>query len=255
MADINSGLPIRSEADGTDERVHVKVVDGATPAQRMTVDTDLNAHVEIHGDDPAAVDRVVRLSEQGAITPDGFYDAALNTKPGNVGLIAFQRAVTPGDADQVEKLTAITSNDVHALDVALHDEDGNAFSASNPLPVTFVDSEGTEVNNYNTGAALAAGATSNHDYTVTAATTLKLSQIWASASGKMRIEVSIETAPASGVFVSRFVGFNSTSQPNIRIPVNENIEVAAGVKVRVARKNNDNQAQDVYSTISGHEIA
>lgn len=255
MADYNSGLPIRSEADGVDEKVIVKIVDG-TPggSNQVSVDSDKNAHVEIHGDDPAGVDRVVRTSELGALTPDGVYDAADNTKPGNTGLIASTRNVTPGDTTQTQRLTSVTNGTKRLLDIALHDEDGAVFSASNPLPVTNVDSEGAEVNDYNTVASVAAAATSNHDYTVTALKTLKLSQIWASASGKLKIEVQVETGVATGVFTTRFVGFNSTANTNILIPVGENISVAAGVRVRVIRTNKDNQSQDVYSTISGHEI-
>lgn len=258
MADQNTGLPIRTEADGVDERVHVKIVDGTSPAvNQVRVDSDNNLHAEMHGDDPAGVDRVLRLSEIGALTPDGVYDASDNTKPGNVGLIASQRNAAPDDTTQTERLTSVTDSGgtKRLLDVSIHDEAGEPFSASNPLPVTVVDSEGDEVNNYNTAAAVAAAASSNHDYTVTAATTLKLSQIWAAASGKMKIEVQIETGVATGVFTTRFVGFNSTANTNILIPVNENISVAAGVRVRVIRTNKDNQAQDLYSTISGHEIA
>lgn len=258
MSDQNTSLPIRTEADGVDERLHVKIVDGTSPAvNQMTVDADKNAHVEMHGNDPASVDRVVRTSELGALTPDGVYDAANNTKPGNVGVITSTRAATPDDTTQVQRVTGkngTTDTDVWALDVSLHDEDGNKFTESNPLPVTLVDSEGAEVNDYNTAAAVAAAASSNHDYTVTALKTLKLSQIWAAASGKMKIEVQIETGVATGVFTTRFVGFNSTANTNICIPVGENISVAAGVRVRVIRTNKDNQAQDVYSTISGHEI-
>lgn len=255
MADYNSGLPIRSEADGADERVQTKIVDASNPdTQQMIVDTDSNAHTEMHGDDPAGIDRVVRTSELGALTPDGVYDVANNTKPGNTGLIASSRNATPDDTTQTQRLTSVTNSTKRLLDVSIHDENGAAFSASNPLPVTSVDSEGTEVNNYQTNAAVAAGASSNHDYTVTALMTLKLSQIWASASSKMKIEVQIETGVATGVFNTRFVGFNSTSNTNIYIPVNENISVTAGVRVRVIRTNKDNQAQDLYSTISGHEI-
>lgn len=255
MADYNSGLPVRSEADGTDERLHVKVVDGITPSRRMTVDSDLNAHVEMHGNDPAGTDRVVRTSEQGALTPDGVYNASTNTKPGNSGMIAHTRSATPGDATQNKRVTSVTgSGNREALDVAITDENGAPFTESNPLPVTFVDSEGTEINNYNTTSSLAALGSSNHDYTVTAAKTLKLSQIWAAGSGKIKIEVRIETAAASGTFNTIFVGFNSTSAPNVKVPVNENVTVAAGVRVRVIRTNRDLQPQDVYSTISGHEI-
>jgi hypothetical protein len=68
------------------------------------------------------------------------------------------------------------------------------------------------------------------------------------------VQVAIETGVATGVFVNRFVGFNSTANPNVLFPIVENIAVAAGVRVRIIRTNLDNQAQDLYSTISGHEI-
>ena len=113
---------------------------------------------------------------------------------------------------------------------------------------------GDEINNFLLSAAVAAGASANHDYTVTAGKTLLLKQVWASASGKMKIEVQIETGAGTNVFNTRFVGFNSTANPNIEIPVKSVISVAAGVRVRVIRTNKDNQAQDLYSTISGNEI-
>lgn len=123
-----------------------------------------------------------------------------------------------------------------------------------PLPVTIsVDSPGTEIDAYNTASAVAAGASSNHDYTVTALKTLLLTQIEASASGKMKIEVQVETGVASGVFATRFVQFNSTNSPNCSIKIGPVIAVAAGVRVRVIRTNKDLLAQDVYSTIMGQE--
>lgn len=255
MADYNSSLPVRSQADGADERVQVKIRDSANPALGAQVDSDGNLHTEMHGNDPAGTDRVLRTSEQGALTPDGVYNVSTNTKPGNVGIIAHTRSASPGDSTQNKRVTSVTgSSNREALDVAITDENGAPFTASNPLPVTSVDSEGTEVNDYNTVASVAAGGTSNHDYTVTASTTLKLSQIWATASGKLKITVQVETGVATGSFTTKFVAFNSTSNPNILMPVNENIAVAAGVRVRVIRQNNDNQSQDVYSTICGHEI-
>jgi hypothetical protein len=258
MADYNSGLPIRSEADGLDERVHVKIVDGTNPAvNQVTVDSDKNLHVEIHGNDPAGVDRVVRTSELGALTPDGVYDASNNTKPGNSAIIVHSRAVSPGDAQSVIRATGINSTvntDVWAQDVAIRDEQGNPFSASNPLPVTLVDSEGDEINDYKAAPAIIKDATDNHDYTVTALKTLKLQQIEASASGKMKMEVKVETGVATNVFTTKWVMFNSTANPNLSLWIKEQLTVAAGVRVRVTLKNLDNQPQDLYSTISGHEI-
>jgi hypothetical protein len=258
MADYDSGLPIRSESDGVDEKVVVKIVDG-TPggSNQVSVDSDFNAHVEIHGNDPASVDRVVRLSELGAITPDGDYHATNNSVPGSIGLIVHDRAGSPADIHQNFRPTGIQGSvdaDVHAIDVALHDEAGNPFSSSNPLPVTSVDSEGDEINSYATSAAVAAGGNASHDYTVTALMTFKGSQIEASASGKMKCETRVETGVATGIFNTRWVHFNSTANPNIQLNIKELLEVAAGVRVRLVLTNNDNQAQDLYSTISGHEI-
>ena len=255
MSDYASGLPIRSESDSTDNRVHVKIVDGTNPSiNQVSVDSDKNLHSEVHGNDPAGVDKVLRLSEIGALTSDGVYHATNNTKPGNTGLVLHTRNATPGDAQQGLRATGIQNSTVISQDVAIRDEAGAAFSESNPLPVTLVDSEGTEVNDFSIAAAIAANGTSTHDYTVTAGKTLKLSQIESTASGKAKIEVAIETAVASGIFTSKFVLFNSTATPNMSLRIVENIAVAAGVRVRVTRTNKDNQPQDLYSTISGHEI-
>lgn len=253
MADYNSALPVRTEGDAQ-EKLQTKIVDFTTPTQGQTVDTDGNAYVQVHGDNPSGGNEVLRLSELGAVIPDGVYHATNNTDPGNVGLIAHTRAATPADTDQGIRLTGISNSTVHALDVAIRDEAGVPYSSSNPMPVVAVESEGDEINNYNTAAAVAAAATSNHDYTVTALKTFILTQIEATASGKAKIEVQIESGVATNVFATRFVKFNSTPNPNMGITLKEPISVAAGVRVRVIRTNKDNQAQDLYSTISGHEV-
>lgn len=132
---------------------------------------------------------------------------------------------------------------------------GADVTSLNPIPVLISDSNpGSPVNNYNTAAAIASGATSDHDYTVTALKTFYLNQIEASGSSKMKIEVEVETAVASGVFNTRFVQFNSTSDTNMSIHLENPIIVAAGVRVRLHRTNKDNQAQDLYSTICGYEL-
>ena len=254
MSDYNSSLPIRSEADGSDERLHVKIVDGTNPSiNQVTVDNDKNLHVEIHGNDPAAVDRVIRTSELGALTPDGVYSAAVNTKPGNVGLVASERSASPGDATQSQRLTSVTNGNKRLLDISMHDELGNAYSSSNPIPVSIEDSEGDEIHDYDTSSAIAAAATDNHDLVVTASKTLKLAKVHASASGKMKIEIQVS---ANGtLFVTKFVCFNSTSSPNIDINLDKLISVVGvGSMVRVIRTNLDKQSMDVYSTIVGVEV-
>lgn len=255
MSDYKTGLPVRSEQDA-DERLQSKIVDFTTPSQGMEVDADGNAHAEMHGNDPGGTDRVVRTSEQGALTPDGVYHAANNTKPGNVGLVVAQRAATPGDADQIKRLTAITSGIVHALDVAVRDESGVPFSKSNPLPVELSEEAGgDEIHNYNTAAAVAAAGTNNHDYTVTALKTLEVKKVLAAASARSKAEVQVETGVATGVFQTRAVKFGSVATPNLDFDFEVPLVVAAGVRVRVIRTNLDNQAMDLYSTIIGREFA
>lgn len=372
MSDIGSSLPIRSESDGTDARVHTKIVDYTSPSavgNQATVAAN-TLYVRAWGQNPANTAVQLRLSEAGNVSINGLYNVTTNSNPSSGSIIGHTRGATPAITDQVIRITAasptasgITAANVFAIDVnsfmlgyngttwdrvtttngalnvnadlngvynvstnpvvdnvgiilntraatpdnttqtfrptggqpnsdnitpanvyaqdtnsflmgydnagsnwdriytfanklavALFDENGAVFSSSNPLPVTFTDSEGAEVNNYNTSAALAGGATANHDYTVSAATTLKLSQIQASASGKLKITLQVETGVATAVFSTIGVFFNSTANPNIIFPINENITVAAGVRVRLIRQNNDLLAQDVYSLISGHEV-
>lgn len=257
MADQATSLPVRSEADGTDERLQTKIVDATSPdSQQMEVDSDNNAHVEVHGDNPAGGDEILRLSELGAPNPDGDYDATNNTKPASSGLIAHDRAASPADTDQNVRATGVAGDsNKHALDVAISDSSGNDFSESNPLWVAQSENPGDEIVDYDTASAVAKDATDNHDYTVSASRTLLVDEILATASGKMKIEVQLETAAASGVFNTVFVGFNSTSNPNIRIPAKKILKQVTGAIVRIIRTNLDNQAQDLYSTIVGIEKA
>jgi uncharacterized lipoprotein YehR (DUF1307 family) len=130
--------------------------------------------------------------------------------------------------------------------------DGTDFLAVNTdgsINVVMQEDVGTEVVNYDTTAAVAGGASDNHDLVFASAS--KLYQVFASASGKLRIEVQVETGSATGVFNTIAVAFNSTANPNIDLTLAKYRAIPAGARVRVIRRNGDNQAQDVYSTIVG----
>lgn len=131
---------------------------------------------------------------------------------------------------------------------------GADVTALNPVPVTMEDSPGTHINNYKDAAAVAANASDNHDYTVTALKTLYFNQVESSASGKAKMVIQVETGVASNVFTTYFTQFNSTADTNMSIQLKDDIVVAAGVRVRVIMTNKDNQAQDLYSTICGYEV-
>lgn len=254
MADYNSSLPVRTQSDA-DERLQSKIIDFTTPTQGMVVDADGNAHIEVHGNNPSGSDEILLLSELGAVVPDGLYHATNNTNPGNMGLVGHVRNASPDDTHQTQRITSITNGSKRALDVSIHDEDGAAFSSTNPVPVVIQESEGDEINDYLASSAVVAGATANHDYTVTALKTLYITQIEGSASGKAKMSLAIESGVGTGIFTNvKFTQFNSTANPNMSVVLREPIAVAAGVIARLVMINKDNQSQDVYSTISGHEV-
>lgn len=257
--DYKSGLPVRSEADSTDERVHVKIVDYDDPSgagKQAQVDADGNVHTEVHGNraDDAA-DIPLLLSELGRPNPDGIYHADDNSKPAHVGLVAAERATTPGDAEQTFRPTGIqgtVDDEVHALDTALHDEAGNPYSEANPLPVSVVDSEGTEINDYMESVAnVAAGG--NDVHTLVAAADMKLTQLHMTASGRAKFLVEVDPTGAPA-YAKKFIFFNSTAKPDCDITLKEPIAVAATGHVKITRYNLDNQPMALYSTISGHTV-
>ena len=108
------------------------------------------------------------------------------------------------------------------------------------------EADGVEVVDYQTSASVAKDASVTHDYTVTAAKTLIGEELWASASGRLKVEVQLETAAASGVYDTIFVGFSSSASPNVRIPLERMFKQVAGAIVRIKITNIDKAAMDVY---------
>ena len=151
--------------------------------------------------------------------------------------------VTATDLD-IRDLTAASDS----VSAHLFDETGAAYSEANPLPVLTVNNPGNKVTDYQTTASVAKDAVVTHSYTVTAGFDFCGQEAWASGSGKIKVEVLV-----GGAVV--FVGFNSTSNPNIRIPLDLAVGAPAGTVVAIRITNRDNQTQDVYSTLTGIEKA
>lgn len=163
----------------------------------------------------------------------------------DVGINVAGAQVDPRD------IRALTDFDHVTADLAVA---GAPVTTLNPVPVTVVSEVlGTEVNKYNTTSSLAAGSPVNHDYTITSLKTFKGRKFWASGSGKIKAEVQISADGTT--FTTFWVGFNSTANPNISIDLDvlTITETGTGSKIRIIMTNKDNQAQDVYSTISGSE--
>ncbi len=252
--DYNSQLPVRSK-DDLDERVLIKIQDGDNPSganETMTV-SEKKAHVRSHGSDSDGNDQEVLLSQEGHTQSNGDYDAATNKRPSSQGLIASDRAAAPDETTMNKRPTAVAGDDDKvAMDVAISDSQGNAITEANPLPVYAAESPGDEIDDFNDADAVAKDATANHDYTVTALKTFKAIGIPCSASGKARFELQIEDGVGAGTFTGVAVGFNSTANPNLVLEYKKS--VAAGIIIRVAKTNLDNQAQSLYSQIQGVEL-
>ena len=260
MADYDSSLPVRSEADGNDERLHVKLVDYTNPdTQQAQVNTDSELLVEVHGKNPASGDETLRLSELGAVNPDGDYDVTNNTKPASIGIIASDRGASVTETSQNLRPTGVSgdSNKI-ALDVAISDSSGNDIDSGNPLPVSVAPSTGTKIHDYNTTASVAKDASTNHDYSIADTNVLSISGFHASGSGKIKVELLVGDGAVSEVFTTKAVYFNSTADPNIKVDFYGIPLQATGTTntttIRLTITNLDNQPQDVYSTLIGNEV-
>jgi hypothetical protein len=223
--DAKLGLSIRSEADGVDARVQIKIVDYLNPsAQQMIVDTDHNAHVELHGNNPTGADTVVKLSEQGSTSVDGVYDATNNSIPANSQTVVATRSATVDKTKQALRQTGVQNGNVIVADVGIYDENGTPFSATNPLPVAIANEEvGTPVHSYNeTASAIAPGGTQSITMAVTG-TALTLKSFKVGASGRVKIEIF--RGPA-GTPVQLYTVFNSEAWPSLVLDCPKNLILA-----------------------------
>jgi hypothetical protein len=183
------------------------------------------------------------------------FPTTVDTNYGTVGANTIRTAAQIGNATGAADFNN-GATDAQTLRVAANLAVGGAnVSGTNPVPVSITSAlVGTSINDYNTAAAVAAGGTSNHVYTITSAKTFNGKKIWASASGALKIEVQV--SPDGSTYTTKWVGFNSTATPNITIDLDELVflESGTGSTIRIIRTNEDKKAMDVYSTISGTEV-
>jgi hypothetical protein len=262
--DIDAQLPIRSVADGDDERVHVKIVDYSDPdgVDKQVEVTEKKASVRSHGSDSDGTDQEVLLSQEGHTQSNGDYDATTNKRPSSQGLILHDRkdtAETPAEADQNLRPTGTTYDNgvdetVVVMDIGLRDENGVPYSDTNPLPVSFEESEGDEVHEqFESAAPIAKNASDDQLYTVTSGKTLLLEQWGIASSGHMKAELYVETGVATGIFTLKDVMYGTAACPNDDNAFKRAIKVAGGVQVKITRYNMDNQSMGLNSFINGLE--
>ena len=218
MSDYNSSLPVRTESAGD---VDIFISDATTSTQKLQVNADGSAEVN---------QKKLDATTDNVAISDGTNTAEVNG--------SNQLLVKDDDLDA-------SSDSVAAH---LFDEAGDAYSPSNPLPVVFTpDGAGDEICDYNTSAAVPKDGSVNHDYTVSVGKTFIGEEAWISGSGKLKVELLVNGA-------TKWVGFNSTANPNIRIPLDKMPKANAAEVIRFTVTNRDNQPQDLYSTLTGSEV-
>lgn len=241
-----------SVSDGTDTllvnadgSINVTVTGGAANFQYP----EDSAHVS--GDIGTEMLSVRRDTPVSGTSADGDY-ATLNTDANGR---LYTNINDGGNSITVDGTVTVTATDLDIRDLTLAQDavrvsaNTTANSNTNPIFVSLSQTPITgEVHSYNTAAAVAAGASSNHDYTVVTAFLLK--SVKFSNSGAVKVE--IQTGPIAGL-TTKAVAFiplaggtgEVTFDPPIEVPT-----TGTGT-VRVIRTNRNFVAVDVYSTIVG----
>lgn len=229
-----------------------------TNGQQSSIQLDASGRVIIA---PLTVSSVIKVDLQdGAGT--ALTSSLINSKQRldvNLPSEGAPAAAAPVDAVQVggtdgTNLRALKTDTAGQLIVDIKDSTGAAITTLNPLPVVVSSTlPGTSINKYNTTVNLAASASQNHDYSITASKTFIGKKFWASGSGKIRMDV--QTSPDGTTFTTFWTGFNSTAMPNVSVDLDllSITDTGAGAKIRIILTNDDKQPFDVFSTISGTE--
>lgn len=256
--DDAAGNGITSQANGGQQALDVGIDVGGvqidprqiralTAADIVTVDQGTSPWVIGDGGGSITVDGTVAVSNLPATVDTNYGTVGANTirsaaQIGNAtGAANFNNGATGAQTLRVAANLAVAGADVTAL---------------NPVPVSITSAlAGTPVNKYNTTAAVAAGASTNHDYTITAGKTFYGKKFFASSAGMIRADV--QTSPDGAVFTTFWTGFTSTAFPTLQIDLDQLVIVDSGVgaKIRIIVTNFEaTQAEDLFSTISGTEI-
>ena len=242
MADYDSSLPARTESAGD---IDVFISDATTSTQKLKVNADGSIDTnQVPGSKIIITDGTDDLEVNA--------DGSINVKQDKLAFATDTVDVSGSDVTATVTAVDLDIRDLSAstdsVQANLFDEAGVAYSQANPLPVELTqDQSGDEIVDFNTSAAVAKDASVNHDYSVSAGKTFLGEEAWVSGSGKLKAELLVNGA-------IKWVGFNSTANPNIRIPLEKIMKANATEVIRFTITNRDKQAQDVYSTLTGLEI-
>lgn len=256
MADYLAKVTIVTESDGD---VVAKICDATTPAQQLAIDASgligVNEVAGITSAGQAAMassfpvviasdqtdinvdvpNNFLGITSSGQATMANSFPVVLSSDHTDINVDVPNNLLgvtTKGQATMANSLPVVISSDQSAIDV-------NVVSSVPASPVT----------DYNTAAAVASGASNTHTYTSTGA--FNLSRVFASASGRIKAEVKVGPV---GSTVTKAVGFNHASNPNIEFVFDNEIAVPVTEVVEVVRTNRETAppvAFDVYSFVNG----
>lgn len=260
MADYDSSLPVRTE---TPADIANTIVD-STGTYNWVIDANGIGQVNLNdGTNALAINADGSLSsiitdgtDTLGVNADGSIDvnfasgSAVQITDGT-DTLAINSDGTIGIGDGTEQLLINTDGSITSQ--ISDGTDSLAINSDGSINVNVVDSvAGDDIQDYATSASVAAGATTTVlTYTVTAGKTLFLDAVQASGSAKWKAELKVGP---SGSEVTKAVFFGSTSDSNEEHIFPTPIEVVATDNVLVVMTNRDNQAQDLYAFINGHEV-
>lgn len=228
--------------------------------------TDLDIRDLSHAQDSVRIGDGTDLAN---VTAAGELNVLATAQPGvDIGDVTVNNAAGAaavniqdgGNSITVDGTVTVTATDLDIRDLTLAQDavkisaNTTANGVTNPIFVQVVSQSitSTEVHSYNTAAAVASDATSNHDYTVTG-TTFLLKEVKFACSGGGKVE--IQTGPVASL-ATVAVGFVTKEGGITQIAFDppKEVPVTSTGTVRVIRTNRQGQAQDLYSTIIGNDI-
>ncbi len=235
MADFDSQLPIRSEA--ADAEVNLGQVGGnAVSTNTGAVDagtirvapaTDVTQNVDLDSINGTAVSTNDGAVDAGTIRVTQANDVAVNTDLDSLAGTAID--VNIGNAGAGTQRVVIASDQP-------------------AIPVDISGSvDKTNVVDFDQSTATAAGATKSHSFTPAANT--YFTGFYASGSGQARMEVKWGVTASE---TTKNVQFGSKGNLNMKFELDDPVLLTTSDTVIIEVKNEDNQAQDLYSTIVGY---
>lgn len=258
MSSVQQPLPVKTLQNGD---VVAKIADGTTPSQTLAVDA--SGRVTVRLDDGAGNPVTSQVNGSQRALDVGIDVAGIQIDPRSIRALTSADVVTAnqGSANvtpwnqNISQIAGASPSATNALPAQIATA-GAFVSSSNPLPVSIQSAlTGSSINKYNTTAAVAAGSSTNHDYSVTASKTFYGKYFVASSAGMIRADV--QTSPDGTTFTTVFTTFSSTASPVIQLQLDQLVlaDTGTGAKVRIVITNFEaTQAEDLFSTICGTEV-